>query len=47
MGMTRERIERAFTDAWREHNFQRLRQASLAEDVRGTVCEKCIAYNDD
>ena len=26
--------------------IQRLRRANLAEDVRGTVCEKCIAYQE-
>jgi hypothetical protein len=36
----------SFPEAWHSANFQRLRSANLAEDVRGTVCEKCIAYND-
>jgi len=36
----------SFAEAWRSAPFQRLRAANLAEDVRGTVCEKCIAYND-
>jgi hypothetical protein len=34
----------SFPAAWRSATFQRLRAANLAEDVRGTVCEKCIAY---
>jgi len=34
----------SFAAAWHSANFQRLRQANLAEDVRGTACEKCIAY---
>ncbi len=34
-----------FRDAWHGASFQRLRAANLAEDVRGTVCEKCIAYS--
>jgi hypothetical protein len=35
-----------FSEAWHSASFQRLRSAHLAEDVRGTVCEKCIAYSD-
>jgi hypothetical protein len=35
----------SFAEAWRSAAFQRLRAANLAEDVRGTVCEKCIAYS--
>jgi hypothetical protein len=35
-----------FLDAWHSARFQRLRGANLAEDVRGTPCEKCIAYSD-
>jgi hypothetical protein len=34
-----------FADAWHGADFRRLRAANLAEDVRGTACEKCIAYN--
>ena len=33
-----------FMQAWHSERFQQLRRASLAKDVRGTVCEKCIAY---
>jgi radical SAM protein with 4Fe4S-binding SPASM domain len=36
-----------FRDAWRSAKFQALRRANLAEDVTGTICEKCIAYEDD
>lgn len=36
----------SFIEAWHSEPFQRLRRANLAEDVRGTVCEKCIAYQD-
>jgi hypothetical protein len=36
----------SFLDAWHSEPFQRLRRANLAEDVRGTVCEKCIAYQE-
>jgi hypothetical protein len=36
--------ELGFLEAWRGERFQRLRLASLAENVRGTACEKCIAY---
>ena len=35
-----------FMEAWHGARFQALRRANLAEDVRGTVCESCIAYND-
>ena len=40
--LTRE----SFVEAWQGEKFQRLRSANLAEDVRGTVCEQCIAYED-
>lgn len=33
-----------FMDAWNSERFQDLRQAHLAKDVKGTVCEECIAY---
>jgi hypothetical protein len=36
----------SFMQAWHSEPFQRLRRANLAEDVCGTVCEKCIAYED-
>jgi MoaA/NifB/PqqE/SkfB family radical SAM enzyme len=35
-----------FMQAWHSGPFQRLRRANLEEDVRGTVCEKCIAYQE-
>jgi len=35
-----------FLEAWHSAPFQALRRANLAEDVRGTVCEECIAYKD-
>jgi len=34
----------SFMDAWNAPSFVKLRKAHLARDVRGTVCEKCIAY---
>lgn len=37
--------EISFMDAWQSTNFQTLRQAHLNEDVTGTACEKCAAYN--
>lgn len=37
--------EVSFMDAWQSSNFQTLRQAHLNEDVTGTACEKCAAYN--
>lgn len=36
----------SFLEAWHSPRFRALRAANLAEDVRGTVCEKCIAYSD-
>lgn len=35
----------SFAAAWHSAPFRRLRAANLAEDVRGTACEKCIAYD--
>lgn len=34
-----------FLEAWHGAPFRRLREANLAEDVRGTPCEACIAYD--
>src|SRR6185295_7784540 len=34
----------SFMDAWNSPEFVRLREAHLKRDVRGTVCESCIAY---
>lgn len=36
----------SFMQAWHSRPFQQLRRANLAEDVCGTVCEKCIAYQE-
>jgi hypothetical protein len=36
----------SFMQAWHSEPFRRLRRANLDTDVRGTVCEKCIAYQD-
>jgi MoaA/NifB/PqqE/SkfB family radical SAM enzyme len=36
----------SFMDAWHSEPFRTLRRANLEEDVRGTVCEKCIAYDE-
>ncbi|MCC6609663.1 MAG: radical SAM protein [Burkholderiales bacterium] len=35
-----------FVEAWHSAKFQALRKANLAENVIGTICEKCIAYDD-
>ncbi len=35
--------KQGFLEAWRSAPFQKLRAAHLAEDVRGTVCARCIA----
>ncbi|MBX9810745.1 MAG: radical SAM protein [Burkholderiales bacterium] len=34
----------SFMAAWNSEPFVRLREAHLRKDVRGTVCENCIAY---
>ena len=34
----------SFMQAWHGAPFQALRRANLEENVRGTACEKCIAY---
>jgi MoaA/NifB/PqqE/SkfB family radical SAM enzyme len=34
----------SFMDAWNSEPFVALRAAHLRKDVRGTVCENCIAY---
>ncbi len=34
----------SFMDAWNSPDFVKLREAHLKNDVRGTVCESCIAY---
>jgi MoaA/NifB/PqqE/SkfB family radical SAM enzyme len=35
----------SFMQAWNSPPFVQLRRAHLARDVRGTVCENCIAYS--
>lgn len=35
----------SFMDAWNSESFVKLRAAHLKRDVRGTVCESCIAYS--
>lgn len=37
----------SFRDAWHSDLFTQLREANLRQDVCGTVCEKCIAYEDN
>jgi MoaA/NifB/PqqE/SkfB family radical SAM enzyme len=34
----------SFMDAWHSAAFTGLREAHLRKDVRGTVCEQCVAY---
>jgi MoaA/NifB/PqqE/SkfB family radical SAM enzyme len=34
----------SFMQAWNSPAFTRLREAHLKKDVRGTVCEACVAY---
>lgn len=33
-----------FMEAWNSEPFVKLREAHLRKDVRGTVCESCLAY---
>lgn len=35
----------SFTEAWNSPPFVALREAHLRKDVRGTVCESCLAYS--
>ena len=35
---------KSFMEAWNAEPFVRLREAHLKKDVRGTVCEHCVAY---
>jgi MoaA/NifB/PqqE/SkfB family radical SAM enzyme len=37
--------QQSFMDAWNSAGFVKLRAAHLRRDVRGTVCEQCIAYS--
>lgn len=37
--------EVTFLDAWNSLPFQALRQAHLDENLEGTPCEQCVAYN--
>lgn len=36
--------KQSFMEAWNSESFIRLREAHLRKDVKGTVCESCIAY---
>jgi MoaA/NifB/PqqE/SkfB family radical SAM enzyme len=36
--------KQSFMEAWNSPGFVALREAHLRRDVRGTVCEQCIAY---
>jgi radical SAM protein with 4Fe4S-binding SPASM domain len=37
--------KQSFMEAWNSEAFVRLREAHLKRDVRGTACEKCVAYS--
>jgi hypothetical protein len=37
----------SFMEAWHSEPFRLLRRANLAENVAGTVCEKCLAYEEE
>jgi len=34
----------SFIEAWNSDKFQSLRQAHLNNDLTGTACERCVAY---
>lgn len=34
----------SFMDGWNSPDFQHLRAAHLKKDVKGTICENCVAY---
>jgi MoaA/NifB/PqqE/SkfB family radical SAM enzyme len=34
----------SFAEGWNSEAFRKLRTAHLARDVRGTICEDCVAY---
>lgn len=34
----------SFLDGWNSEGFQALRRAHLKKDVKGTICESCVAY---
>lgn len=36
--------QHSFMDAWNSEAFMALREAHLRKDVRGTLCEQCVAY---
>ncbi len=36
--------ELGFMEAWNSQKFQDLRAAHLKKDVKGTICEQCVAY---
>ena len=36
--------KQSFMETWNSPAFVKLREAHLRKDVRGTVCESCIAY---
>jgi radical SAM protein with 4Fe4S-binding SPASM domain len=36
--------EVSFMEGWNSEAFVALREAHLRKDVRGTVCEQCVAY---
>jgi MoaA/NifB/PqqE/SkfB family radical SAM enzyme len=37
--------EVSFMEGWNSPAFVKLREAHLKRDVRGTICESCVAYN--
>lgn len=36
--------KQSFMEAWNSEGFVKLREAHLQKDVKGTVCENCLAY---
>ena len=37
--------KQTFMEAWHSSSFVALREAHLKRDVKGTVCEQCVAYS--
>ena len=36
--------EVSFMQGWNSEAFKALREAHLRKDVKGTICESCVAY---
>ncbi|MDD5651689.1 MAG: radical SAM/SPASM domain-containing protein [Candidatus Nanoarchaeia archaeon] len=36
--------KQSFMDVWNSEEYQKLRKAHIAKNIKGTVCENCVAY---